>query len=140
MGPGETILSPSSPREKIFDVDARIFNFEIDVAGPLKSEHVRFLREQVLPAVQANPGATIILVGSASRSGPEAHNLGLSRRRAEEVQKILAPVNSQILDFSGGARRLADRSRTSTTAPSSCSSPFPQTSMLSYGPTTGGGP
>jgi hypothetical protein len=101
MGPGEIILSSPVQREKIFDIDARLFNFEINVATPLKTEHAQFLREQILPAVQANPGATIILIGSASRSGEEANNYRLSRQRAEEVQKFLHPVNSQILDSFG---------------------------------------
>lgn len=100
MGPGEILIQPSQ-RGKIIDVDVRLFNFEIDVAGPLKKEHLDFLRTQILPAVQANRGASIFLIGSASRSGKEGHNLGLSRRRAEEVQRILAPVNAQIVDSFG---------------------------------------
>jgi hypothetical protein len=105
MGPGEiTVSSSQDDNGQVVNADVRLFNFDIDVAEPLKSEHLEFLRHQVVPAIQANPRASIVLVGSASRSGPEAHNLGLSRRRAEEVQKALGPVNSQIVvSFGRGA-------------------------------------
>ena len=101
-GPGKTDLTQAGRHaETIFDVDAHVFNFDINEAT-LKPEHEKFLREQVLPMLKANPDARVTLIGSASRSGPEANNLTLSQRREEAVLKILGPVASQISDGSFG--------------------------------------
>lgn len=59
----------------------------IDVDTP-KSEHIAFLDSAIAP-ILAGKTARAWLQGSASSSGSDAHNLALSRRRAEKVAEHL---------------------------------------------------
>ena len=82
------------------DVDVNLYNFDIDVPLP-KDEHRRFLADRLVAAIKANSRATVRLYGSASRSGENNHNDILSTKRATEVAKLLAGVQSQIKDIKG---------------------------------------
>jgi hypothetical protein len=63
-----------------------LFNF--DIAGDnLKPEHESFLRLKVAPLLRNSGSASIL--GLASRSGEEASNLDLSRRRAVNTKAAL---------------------------------------------------
>jgi hypothetical protein len=61
---------------------ALAFAFDIGQAG-LKDAHRSWLDANVLPMV--NAGGSIMVIGMASRSGPDAGNLALSKRRADAV-------------------------------------------------------
>jgi hypothetical protein len=65
-----------------------LYNFDIDVPK-LKSEHEKFLTENVIPALIKNREARVILQGSASRSGENNHNNVLSAGRAQSVSDRL---------------------------------------------------
>jgi hypothetical protein len=65
-------------------------NYDIDVDTP-KPEHTAFLDAQVVSILKAGP-SRIWLQGSASRTGTAAHNMDLSRRRAENVANYLRSV------------------------------------------------
>lgn len=56
--------------------------------GALKPEHKVFLDDQVVPILRT-PNSICILRGEASQTGSDAHNLALSKRRAENVQGFL---------------------------------------------------
>lgn len=62
-------------------------NYDIDVDTP-KPEHVTFLNNIVLPLI-VGKRARVWLQGSASSTGAAAHNLALSRRRAEGIANVL---------------------------------------------------
>ena len=66
---------------------ALLYNFDIDGAD-IKPEHERYLRATALPLLRDNRGA-IWMQGSASRSGADAYNLRLSRRRVSNVESVL---------------------------------------------------
>ena len=107
QGPGKIRLESlqtvpqSQPNEMLVKIRVDLYNFDIDVARPLKDEHKKFLNEKIIPALVANKNAKYILMGSASRSGEDDHNHVLSGARAEEVQSHLAAhnVGSQITQF-----------------------------------------
>ena len=107
QGPGKIRLEnlqtipQSQPNEMLVKIRVDLYNFDIDVARPLKDEHKKFLNEKIIPALVANKNAKYILMGSASRSGEDDHNHVLSGARAEEVQSHLAAhnVGSQITQF-----------------------------------------
>jgi hypothetical protein len=107
QGPGKIRLESlqtipqSQPNELLVKIRVDLYNFDIDVARPLKDEHKKFLNEKIVPALVANKNAKYILMGSASRSGEDDHNHVLSGARAEEVQSFLAAnnVGSQIVQF-----------------------------------------
>ncbi|HKU97981.1 MAG TPA: hypothetical protein VJR58_22005, partial [Vineibacter sp.] len=82
------------------DVVVNLYNFDIDVPVP-KDEHRRLVADKVLPALTANSRATVRLIGSASRSGEDNHNNILSTKRATEVAKLFAAVQSQVKDVAG---------------------------------------
>lgn len=79
-GPGRVTTDSRVPRG---GVRAVLSNFDID-GDALKTEHINFLTSRVVP-ILLRPDARIWLQGSASHSGSDAHNMQLSRRRAEAV-------------------------------------------------------
>lgn len=78
-GPGRT-EHRTSPKSLL------LYNFDID-GDQLKAEHEAFLRREVVPILQR--GGSVSLVGLASRSGSESHNLSLSERRAHNTLAFL---------------------------------------------------
>ena len=62
-------------------------NYDID-SDVLKPEHVAFLTSKVAP-ILAGRRARLFMQGSASSTGTAAHNLALSRRRADNVAAFL---------------------------------------------------
>lgn len=83
-GPGRVSTNPNVP---VGGIRAVMSNYDIDV-DTLKPEHVNFLNTRVVPAVVGRT-ARVWLQGSASSTGTAAHNLALSRRRAEGVASYL---------------------------------------------------
>jgi hypothetical protein len=83
-GPGRVTTFPQVP---VGGVRATLHNFDIDGPSP-KAEHIAFLKSSVIP-ILAGKNARTWLQGSASRSGTAAHNLVLSRQRADAVVAIL---------------------------------------------------
>jgi hypothetical protein len=67
-------------------VSARLIAFDID-AALLPSRHLRWLDNNVVPVL--NDGGSATITGLASRSGSDAHNLDLSKRRASAVVEHL---------------------------------------------------
>lgn len=63
-----------------------IFNFDVDSAS-LKIEHRAMLKSWVVPELQMRHGISII--GLTSRTGRSAHNLRLSKRRADQTLDFL---------------------------------------------------
>jgi len=68
-------------------IRAAMSNYDIDV-DTLKQEHIYFLDTRIVPLVSGKR-ARIWLQGSASSTGTDAHNMALSRRRAENVARYL---------------------------------------------------
>jgi hypothetical protein len=83
------------PRRRIFDpgknvvMVANLFNFKIDDDQPL-ADHDLFLGSVVAPLLIGNPAGGARIVGLASRSGSDLHNLRLSLRRAKNVEASLS--------------------------------------------------
>ncbi|MDV3456182.1 DUF4157 domain-containing protein [Sphingomonas sp. HF-S4] len=73
-----------------------LWNFGID-AATLKPEH-RAVLQELGHLVQTRGSRTLTLraVGFADETGPEAHNLDLSRRRAQAVATLLAPFAGRV--------------------------------------------
>jgi len=92
QGPGKVFLKQALTFELIghgrLDMEVHVYNFDIDVPA-LKDEHTKFLHEKLVPALAANPDATVRLQGSASRTYEPAHNLELSGKRADAVHTLL---------------------------------------------------
>ncbi|MGA7499460.1 MAG: OmpA family protein [Isosphaeraceae bacterium] len=64
-------------------------NFDIDKTT-LKEEHKQWLDEHVVPLLKANASTSVVLQGTASKSGDPAHNRDpLSKGRAEAVANYL---------------------------------------------------
>jgi outer membrane protein OmpA-like peptidoglycan-associated protein len=68
-------------------IKARLYNFDVD-GDKLKPEHELFLLKDVIRLLESDTGH-IWMQGSASRSGPEIHNMGLSTRRVTKVASFL---------------------------------------------------
>jgi hypothetical protein len=66
---------------------AVLFNFDID-GHELKPAHMEFLARKAVPRLK-DESVFAYLLGSASRSGAESHNRGLSERRAHSVAEFL---------------------------------------------------
>jgi hypothetical protein len=81
-GPGRT-EHRTSPKSLL------LYNFNIN-GDQLKAEHEAFLRKEVVPILQR--GGSISLVGLASRSGSDSHNLALSEKRAHNTLAFLRKV------------------------------------------------
>ncbi len=83
------------PPRRVFDpgnnvlMVANLFNFKIDGDRP-QPDHDLFLGRVVAPLLEANPAAGARIVGLASRSGSERHNLELSLRRARNIENSLS--------------------------------------------------
>src|SRR5262252_805988 len=65
-----------------------LHNFDVDGDQP-KPEHIRFLNQQVVGLLQNDCGH-IWMQGSASRSGSNAYNMALSKRRVQAIAAYLA--------------------------------------------------
>jgi hypothetical protein len=68
-------------------IRASLYNFDID-GDSIKHEHRLFLQSKVVPLLQDDRGH-IWMQGSASRTGTNAHNMGLSKRRVHNIAMIL---------------------------------------------------
>jgi outer membrane protein OmpA-like peptidoglycan-associated protein len=68
-------------------IKARLYNFDVD-KDKLKPEHESFLLKDVIKLLESNT-SHIWMQGSASRSGPESHNMGLSKGRVNNVASFL---------------------------------------------------
>ncbi|HET7539351.1 MAG TPA: OmpA family protein [Polyangiaceae bacterium] len=90
-GPGKISTDPRVPSG---GVRAVLSNYDIDVDTP-KREHIAFLDANVVP-ILLGKNARIFLQGSASSTGTAAHNLDLSRRRAEKVSAHLQSRGVQV--------------------------------------------
>jgi hypothetical protein len=67
-----------------------LFDFDIDGAI-VKSAHMSVLREKFAP--QMNAGASVMIIGNASRTGAEGHNMFISTSRAKSVLSYLKQVS-----------------------------------------------
>lgn len=83
-GPGRVVTSPGAPAG---GVRAALVNFDID-GDALKAEHKTFLDAEIVPILK-RVDSICILRGEASHTGSDAHNLALSKRRAQNVQSFL---------------------------------------------------
>ena len=79
-GPGRIALNPNAPTG---GVRASLVNFDVD-GDALKKEHGEFLDRTVVP-IMIQQNARLFLQGRASHPGSDAHNMDLSRRRAQGV-------------------------------------------------------
>jgi hypothetical protein len=89
---------------------AVLYNFDID-GEALKLEHRSWLTEHVVPQL-GNPSVKIGLRGEASRTGSDAYNLALSKRRVNQVLHFLkqnGPVLATIEDTAVGEADAAGR-------------------------------
>ncbi len=83
------------PRKRISDpgrnvlLAANLFNFAIDSDRPLR-DHERWLAKVAAPLLTAQSAAGARIVGLASRTGSDAHNLRLSLRRAKNIGTSLS--------------------------------------------------
>lgn len=83
----------------------RLLNFGNDSSAP-KPEHETFLRDVILPMVQADSTLRLRFVGHADETGPAGHNQTLSRARATAVYALaqqLGIPRSQLLDVAAPA-------------------------------------
>ena len=114
------VLRPTGPGR--IDVDtsysgpgmakALLFNFDID-GDTVKAEHAQYLLRSAIPLLSNGRGA-IWMQGSASRSGSDAHNLALSRRRVTNVAAKLTTAGirqSQIQTDAVGEHLAFDHER-----------------------------
>ena len=78
-------------------IQLRLFNFRINHWN-LRSDHREALDIVAVPFLNESSDYTFALNGMTSRSGPEAYNVVLSEKRAEEVLKYLKlkHVDSQL--------------------------------------------
>jgi hypothetical protein len=83
-GSGRISINKMAPFRGVWGV---MSNYDVDVDQP-KPEHLAFLSGRVLPVVLGKR-ARVWLQGSASSTGTEAHNMGLSLRRATNVAAFL---------------------------------------------------
>jgi OmpA family protein len=99
-GAGKVVTSGGAPAG---GVRAALANFDID-GDALKVEHKTFLDGQVVPILR-RPNSICILRGEASHTGSDAHNLELSKRRAQTVLGFLTsrgvPVQNVRVQFVG---------------------------------------
>lgn len=84
-GPGRVIEDPRYRGPGM--LKAVLHNYDID-GDALKQEHTSFLTLKVV-ALLMNDGGRIWMQGSASRTGSNAHNMALSRRRVQNVAEVL---------------------------------------------------
>ncbi|SEM71399.1 OmpA family protein [Nitrosomonas marina] len=116
-GPGEARAVPATEVLPLFPFfpafkSWELQNFDID-ASFVKTEHRRFIRDTILPAVRDAEadfpdaaGMHIRLVGEASTTASDTYNLGLSARRTHCVRETLIDEGiraEDILDHSASA-------------------------------------
>jgi hypothetical protein len=77
---------------------AILFNFDID-GDALKPQHRAWLSEHVVPQL-GDPQLKITLRGEASRTGSDAYNLDLSRRRVAQVVSFFQANGPVLADVS----------------------------------------
>jgi OmpA family len=99
FGPGEIKVFPPNPSSNVRGLSAALDNFGIDQSG-LKNEHKKWLDENVVPAMRADPATRVFLRGSASKSGANDYNMKLSKRRAESVRDHLVQRNISLAQIS----------------------------------------
>jgi hypothetical protein len=95
---------------------AVLYNFDID-GDVLKREHKEWLKEHVVPQL-GDPQVKIELRGEASRSGSDAHNLDLSKRRVAQVMSFFranGPVLANVADTAAGEADAAGRGENDNT-------------------------
>jgi len=68
-------------------VKASLYNFDVD-GDSIKHEHRMFILDKVVPLLQDDRGH-IWMQGSASRTGTNAYNMGLSKRRVHNIAMVL---------------------------------------------------
>lgn len=66
---------------------ALLYNFDVD-GEAVKPEHVLFLQSKVIPLLQGDRGH-VWMQGSASRTGTNAYNMELSKKRVNNIAIIL---------------------------------------------------
>jgi hypothetical protein len=103
QGPGKIVLKDPKFSSQEVEIEVHLYNFDINVAKPLKDEHKKFLDHMIVPALTANKNASAGLGGSASRSGEEDPNFVLSKDRAKAVQNHLITnrLGSQVTEIAG---------------------------------------
>ena len=84
-GPGRVVRADGAPTGGL---RAALVNFDVDGDAP-KAEHKTFLDAQVVP-ILTQRDSICILRGEASHTGSDAHNLDLSKRRAQNVLTFLS--------------------------------------------------
>ena len=99
-GQGKVVVPGAAPTGGI---RAGLVNFDIDGDAP-KAEHKAFMDAQVVPLLHQS-NSICILRGEASHTGSDAHNLDLSKRRANNVLSYLVsrgiPFNRVRVQFVG---------------------------------------
>jgi hypothetical protein len=83
-GPGKILTPGAAPTG---GVRVGLVNFDIDGDTP-KAEHKAFIDKEVVP-ILSKADSFCILRGEASHTGSDAHNMDLSKRRADNVQTYL---------------------------------------------------
>jgi hypothetical protein len=68
-------------------IKALLYNFDVD-GDAVKQEHRVFIQNKVVPLLEGDRGH-IWMQGSASRSGTNAYNMELSRKRVKNIAAIL---------------------------------------------------
>jgi hypothetical protein len=82
---------------------AILYNYDIGGDAP-KHRHTEWLMEHVVPQL-CNPQVKITVKGEASRTGSDAFNMALSKRRVDAIIRYLrahGPVNADILAWARG--------------------------------------
>jgi hypothetical protein len=87
-----------------------LYDFDVD-GFALKANHKRWLSEKVVPLLKGNAREyTVHIVGATSRSGSEAHNVGLGIQRAMAVvQHLRSAVPGALLFPYSRGESLADQ-------------------------------
>jgi hypothetical protein len=70
----------------------RLYNFDVNSAF-LQAEHRQWLNDVAVPFLEKEPQRSFLLVGFTSRSGTEAYNRVLSKRRADAVHEFFYSVS-----------------------------------------------
>jgi hypothetical protein len=80
-GPGNISVYASAETA----LQALLYNFDIG-SSKSKPEHVGWIKQTVLPYLWKR-GTGLLIIGFASRSGPDGFNMALSKARAEAISK-----------------------------------------------------
>jgi hypothetical protein len=90
----------TSPQGKVYEISGKpiqtyLYDFDID-GHTLKSAHIEWLDRKIVQPIRLFGSGVlgsrwfVWIFGNASRTGDDAHNLFLSQRRAQAVEKYLA--------------------------------------------------